>query len=430
MTAPARKTADLIITNIGELLTLAGGPGPRTGAAMSDVGAIADAAVAVVGDKIAAVGPRRTVTEEWALGPGGEELDARGQLVLPGFVDPHTHLVFAGSREDEFALRLQGATYLEILKAGGGILNTVKRTRAAGEEELLVGAREHLITMARHGTTTVEAKSGYGLDLENELKQLRVIAELNRRGPLELVPTFLGAHAVPPEFAGKTDDYVELIISVILPAVAAAGLAEYCDVFCEEGVFDVAQSRRILLAARALGLKLKLHADEMVSLGGAELAAELGATSADHLLYASDEGLARMAAQGTVAVLLPGTPYSLGARDYARAREMIARGVPVALATDFNPGTSYTESMPAVMELACRMMRLSPAEAIVAATVNAAHAVGRAASVGTLEPGKQADLIIAAAPNHRYLPYHFGVNPVVTVVKRGRVIVRDGQYED
>jgi len=428
-TVPAKKAADLIITNIGELLTLAGGPGPRTGAAMGDVGAIADAAVAVVGGKVAAVGPRRAVTDEWALAPGGEELDARGGLVLPGFVDPHTHLVFAGSREDEFALRLQGATYLEILKAGGGILNTVKRTRAAGQEELLAGAREHLITMARHGTTTVEAKSGYGLDLENEFKQLRVIAELNRRGPLDLVSTFLGAHAVPPEFAGKTDEYVELIISVILPAVAAAGLAEYCDVFCEEGVFDVAQSRRILLAAKALGLKLKLHADEMVSLGGAELAAELGATSADHLLYASDEGLARMAAQGTVAVLLPGTPYSLGARDYARAREMIARGVPVALATDFNPGTSYTESMPAVMELACRMMRLTPAEAIVAATVNAAHAVGRAASVGTLEKGKQADLIIAAAPNHRYLPYHFGVNPVVTVVKRGRVIVRDGQYE-
>lgn len=424
----ARKTADLIITNIGELVTLAGSAGPRTGAAMSEVGAIGDAAVAVVGERIAAVGRRKDISQQWQLATDGVELDALGRLVLPGFVDPHTHLIFAGSREEEFALRLRGATYLEILRSGGGILNTVKLTRAASEAELTAGAAGHLAVMARHGTTTVEAKSGYGLDRENELKQLRVIAELNRRGPLELVPTFLGAHAVPPEFAGKTDDYVEQIISVILPAVAAAGLAEYCDVFCEDGVFDITQSRRILEAAAALGLSPKLHADEMVSLGGAELAADLGAVSADHLLCASDEGLRRMAARGTVAVLLPGTPYSLGTRDYARAREMIAAGVPVALATDFNPGTSFTESMPAVMELACRMMRLSPAEAITAATVNAAHAIGRAASVGTVEPGKQADLIMTAAPNYRYLPYHFGVNPVETVVKRGRVIVRDGQY--
>ncbi|MGE5560590.1 MAG: imidazolonepropionase [Chloroflexota bacterium] len=423
-----KRPADLIVTNIGELLTMAGPPGPRSGAAMSEVGAIADAAVAVTGYSIAAVGPRQDIHREWKLAPRGVELDARGKLVLPGFVDPHTHLVFAGSREDEFTLRLQGATYLEILQSGGGILNTVKRTRAASEAELIAEASEHLQTMVRHGTTTVEAKSGYGLDLRNELKQLRVIAELRRRGPLDLVATFLGAHAVPPEFAGKTDDYVEHLISVILPAVAAAGLAEFCDVFCEHGVFDVAQSRRILEAAIAYGLRPKLHADEMVSLGGAELAADLGAVSADHLLYASDEGIRRMAARGTVAVLLPGTPYSLGTRDYARAREMIAAGVPVALATDFNPGTSYTESMPAVMELACRMMRLSPAEALVAATHNAAHAIGRAASVGTIEPGKQADLIICAAPNHRYLPYHFGVNAVETVVKRGRVIVRSGHY--
>jgi imidazolonepropionase len=418
---------DLLVTNIGELLTLAGPAGPRTGSAAAEVGAISDAAVAIRDGKVVAAGPRRDVEADYRAETAGT-IDAGGKLVMPGFVDPHTHLIFAGSREEEFALRLAGAPYLEILKAGGGILNTVARTRATGDGDLLAGAEHHLGVMACHGTTTAEAKSGYGLDLENELRQLRVIDTLNRRGPWELVPTYLGAHAVPNEFAGNPDGYVEHVCSVVLPAVTAEGLAEFCDVFCEQGVFEIEQTRRILTEAGRLGLKLKLHADEMVSLGGAELAAELKATSADHLLYASTTGMDRMAASGTVAVLLPGTPYSLGLKDFAPAREMIARGVPVALATDFNPGTSFTESMPAVIELACRMMRLTPAEAIVAATVNAACAIGRGSVAGSIAPGRPADLIITNAPNYRYLPYHFGVNPVATVVKHGRVIVRDGRY--
>lgn len=418
---------DLLVTNIGELLTLAGPSGPRTGSAAAEVGAVCDAAVAIGGGRILAAGPRRAVEAEFPAATAAKTLDADGKLVLPGFVDPHTHLIFSGSREEEFALRLAGAPYLEILKAGGGILNTVARTRAASDDELVQTAEHHLAVMARHGTTTVEAKSGYGLDLTTELRQLAIIDALNRRGPQTLVPTFMGAHAVPAEFAGNPDGYVEHVCSVILPAVAAAGLAEFCDVFCERGVFELDQTRRILTVAAGLGLKLKLHADEMVTLGGAELAAEFHATSADHLLYASDTGLDRLAASGTVAVLLPGTPYSLGMRDYARAREMIARGVPVALATDFNPGTSFTESMPAIIELACRMMRLTPAEAIVAATVNAACAIGRGDSAGSIVAGRPADLIVTDVPNYRYLPYHYGVNPVTTVVKRGQIIVAEGR---
>ena len=414
--------ADLLIVNVGQLLTLAGpNEWPRTGSSLRELGLIRDGAIAAADGVVVAAGPAASVLDEVALAPDGVRVDAGGNVVLPGFVDPHTHLIHAGSRADEFVLRLGGATYQQIAERGGGIVSTMRATREASEDDLVALGRMRLDRMLAHGTTTVEAKSGYGLALDDELKMLRAIHRLTAGHDVDVIPTFLGAHAVPPEHRGNADAYVRSVIEEMIPAVVDEDLAEFCDVFCEAGAFTPEQSRTVLAAGADAGLEPKIHADELSDLGGARLAAEVGAVSADHLLYASDEGLSAMAATGTIAVLLPGTALFLGL-PYARARRMIELGVAIALATDFNPGTSPTYAMPMVIALGCIGMRLDPAEAIAAATINAAHAIRVAEEVGSLEVGKAADAIILDLTDYRELPMAFGTNPVRTVIKRGRVV--------
>ena len=352
-------------------------------------------------------------------------LDAAGGTVLPGFVDPHTHLPFAGYREDEFDRRLAGTNYAEIAASGGGIVATVAATRRATFDELLALTLHRLDLQLACGTTTTEAKSGYGLDLDNELKQLRVLREAGRRHPVEIVPTAMPAHEVPPEWRHDPNGYVELVVSRIHPAIAAEGLAEQVDVFCERGVFTPDQTRRLLADAGRNRWRIHLHADELCDLGGAALAAEVGAAAAAHLLHASAAGIAAMARRGVIAIALPGVSFFLRDR-FAPARALVDAGVPVAIATDCNPGSSHTESMPAVIALACLGAGLSSEEAIVGATLNAAAALGRADRLGTVETGKQADLVVLDAPSPKHLVYHFGVNLVRHVVKAGRVVVRDG----
>ncbi len=349
-------------------------------------------------------------------------LDATGKVILPGFVDSHTHLIFAGSREDELELRLQGLSYQEISARGGGIMSTVRHVRQCSLEQLKDLARPRLQRLLDFGVTTVEAKSGYGLTLADELKSLQAIAELNAEGPVELVPTFLGAHVVPAEYRSNRTGYLRLLTEEMLPEVARSRLADFCDVFCEEGVFDLHESETILSRARDLGLKLKLHADELTPLGGAELAARLGAVSADHLLCITDAGIDALAASSTVATLLPGTAFYLGV-PYAPARLLIERGLTIALASDCNPGTCPTENLPLVGSVACTQMRMVPAEVVNALTLNAAAALGRSDRIGSLAPGKQADLIVCSVPDYRRLFYHFGVNHVSLVIKRGRVVL-------
>lgn len=369
--------------------------------------------------------------EVWAayLKEGVEEdatiVDASNQIITPGLVDPHTHLVFGGSREEEFEMRLQGAAYMDIMNAGGGIHKTTRATAAATEEELAHAARERLDLFLKHGVTTIEAKSGYGLTLENELKQLHVAKQLNETHPVDIVSTFMGAHAVPAQFKGNQDAFVKQIVEEMIPVVAEEGLAVFNDVFCEEGVFTPEQAKKILEAGKKYGLIPKIHADEIVPYKGAELAAEVGAISADHLLQASDEGIKRMAEAGVIGVLLPATAFFLMTKP-ADARKMIDAGVPVALATDRNPGSSPTESMPFVMNLACLTMNMTPKEVITAATFNAACAIGKEEEVGSLEVGKKADVVLWNAPNYTYLQYHVGVNMVDTVVKNGDIVVRNG----
>ena len=419
---------DLIVHSADQLLTLAG-DGPRHGPAMGDLGLIADGAVAIDDGCIVSVG--RTCEVRGAY-RAHREIDAAGRVVLPGFIDAHTHPIFGGSRQAEFEQRIAGATYLEIMAAGGGIMSTVRATRAASLAQLIESGRTRLSRMLAHGTTTAEAKSGYGLTTHDELKCLEAIDALNGSQPVDLVPTFLGAHAVPEEYSGRPDAYVDLVIDEMLPAVkrwASSGQALgarprhlYCDVFCDEGAFDLVQTRRILSAARGLGIALKVHADEFANLGAARLAAQLGAVSADHLLCTPLDELAAMAEAGVIAVLLPGTPFGLGSCQYADARAMIDCGLAVALGTDLNPGTCYCESMPFVMALACRFMKLSPAEAIVASTVNAAYAVGRGGSIGRLQAGFAADLLVVDPDDYRHLAYRFGSNLIRVVVKRGKVV--------
>jgi imidazolonepropionase len=374
--------------------------------------------IALEGDQISWVGSSAHLP---ALPCDAEIIDATGKVVLPGLVDSHTHLIFAGSREDEFEQRLHGKTYQEISAQGGGINATVQRVRQSSKEELKALARPRLQRMLRFGVTTVEIKSGYGLTPSDELKCLKAIAELNEEGPLELVPTFLGAHAVPPEYQGDRDGYLRLLRDTMLQEVARNRLAEFCDVFCEKGVYSVPESEAILNRARELGLKLKVHADELSPLGGAELAARLGATSADHLLCVSDQGMDALAKAGTVATLLPGTAFFLGLPN-APARKLIERGVKVSLASDCNPGTCPTENLPLIGTMACTQMKMLPSEVVAALTINAAAAVGRADRIGSLEVGKQADLVIFDVPDYRHLFYHFGVNHVWRVIKRGRVV--------
>ncbi len=412
---------DIVLAHIGQLATLSGcSQSPKTGEGMQDLSIIEDGAVAMKDGQISAVGTTKEVMAEIDDEPSMPPIEFPNMLAIPGFVDSHTHLVFGGSRENDFSMKLAGKTYLEILKAGGGILNTLDATRKSSSAELGSGAFSHGESMLSHGTTAIEAKSGYGLDVENELKMLRVVETLRNRLPVTFVSTFMGAHAVPPEYDNNTEGYVDLVVDEMLPAVAKDELAEFCDVFCEKGVFDIEQSRRILLAAKDAGLKLKIHADEIVQLGGAGLAAEVGAVSADHLLMASDDDLEAMRKAGTVATLLPGTAFSLDS-DYADARGMIEMGLPVALATDFNPNCA-NESMFFTIALACYKMKMQPREAISATTINSAHAVSRGDVLGSIEPGKRADIIVLECPNPEYLSWRFGVNLVHTVVAGGQIV--------
>ncbi len=418
-----RQPVDLIVMNVGELLTLDGPPGGRVGKAARDLSIIRGGAIACREGRIVAVGTEREVIGDHRAGRDAVVLDARGSTVSPGLVDPHTHAVFARTREDEFAMRIEGRSYEEIAEAGGGIRSSVRYVRAATEDELLNVGSATLDRMMAHGTTTAEVKSGYGLSLDAEIKTLKVIAELGESHAIDVVPTFLGAHEFPDEWRDDRDGYVSHVADQMIPAVTSRRLARFCDVFCEEGVFTVEQSRKVLEAGRARGLAPKIHADELHPSGGAELAAELGAASADHLVCVSERGIRALAAAGVPAVLLPGTTLSLGKTDFAPARTMIELGVPVALATDCNPGSSMTESMQIIISLASMMLRMTPAEAITAATVNAAVAVGAADEVGSIAPGKLCDLVIWEVDDHRAIPYHYGVNLARTVVKRGRVVV-------
>jgi imidazolonepropionase len=421
--------ADLLIHNIGQLVTLAGPVGPRRGQAMRELGIVARGAIAVLGEGILAIGPEEELTP--SVQPLAS-LDAGGRAVIPGFVDPHTHLPWAGDRAGEFELRIGGATYMEIMAAGGGIVRTVSDTRAAPLDRLVDETATRAARMLAHGTTTAEAKTGYGLNVADELKQMEAIAELQKRGPLDLVPTFLGAHAVPAEFRGRTDEYVDLVVDEMLPAAWTrwqelkgafpAGWPVFCDVFCENGAFDLAQSRRVLEAAKRLGFALKIHVDEFEPLGGTPLAVELGAVSVDHIVTTPGDHVSLLARSRTIGVALPGTPFGLAFRDYSPGRSLIDEGGALALATDLNPGTSWCENMQMMLVLACRYMRLLPAEALVAATLNAAHAIGLGSLVGSLEPGKLADILILDADDYRMLPYRYGTNLVRTVVKRGRAL--------
>lgn len=418
---------DLLIHNTSQVITCAG-PGPRRGAAMREVGALPGGAVAVHDGRIVAVGPESELRQRFEA---AAELDAQGCAVLPGLVDPHTHVVYAGDRVGEFERRIAGVSYQEIMAEGGGIAATARATRAASVEELAAATRRRLDQMLRLGTTTAEAKSGYGLETAAELRQLEATAALDSSHPIDLVPTFLGAHALPPEYAGRADAYVELVVEEMLPAAArwyagspfaAAGVPMFVDVFCERGAFDVAQSRRVLEAARARGLPLKAHVDEFSELGGLAMALELGAVSVDHLDATGPEGIALLAASSAVGVVIPTVPFNLGGTHFADARAMIDRGAAIALTTDINPGSAPCPSLPLAMAIACRYQRLLPGEALIAATLNAAHAVGLGERVGSLEPGKQADIIVLDTPDWRHLAYEFGGNLVRHVLKRGELV--------
>ena len=415
--------ATLIVRGIGQLATLAGPAGPRRGRAMDDPGLVAGAALAVAGETLLAAGPEAAVLAAVTTGPDTRELDAGGALVTPGFVDPHTHALFGRYRADEFDLRVRGAAYVDIAAAGGGIHASVADFRGRSDEDLLALSRPRLRRMLRSGSTTIEVKSGYGLDLEQELRALRLIAALDAELPGTLVPTFLGAHEIPPEGRADRDAYVSAICEDWLPAVAAQGVARFADVFCEPSVFTLAESERILAAAAALGLGLKIHADEIAAgYGGAALAARLSALSADHLIVMAEADIAALAASNTLAVMLPATSLGLASTQFAPARQLVDAGVALALATDFNPGSSCCESMGLIVSLAASALRLTPAEALCAATLNAAWACGEGERAGSLEPGKRADFVLHDAADLRELPYHIGFASAQRVYARGEVV--------
>ncbi|MEW6052065.1 MAG: imidazolonepropionase [Candidatus Zixiibacteriota bacterium] len=416
----ATSPASLLITNIGQLITMQGAS-PRIGPSMNDLAIVTNAAIAARDGMIVGVGSMNAVKSSITLQADAVVIDAGGAVVTPGLIDPHTHPVFSTTREDEFEMRLQGKSYMEIARAGGGIRRSVRDLRKTSAETLLEKTRCRLDRFLEHGVTTIEAKSGYGLSTESELRQLEVIAELNHTHPIDIVPTFLGAHEFPDEYRQNREEYVRLLIEEMLPAVAKRKLALFSDVFCEEGVFDNEQSRRIQSAARSLGLGIKFHADELEGTGGAELAASLGAISADHLIHVSENGIHALAGSGTMAVLLPGTSFSLGARHFAPARKMIESGVAVALSTDCNPGSNYSESLPMMISFAAVHYRMTAAEALSAVTVNAACAVGRGGKIGILAAGLPADMVIWDMDDYRELPYHYGVNLVKSVIKNGKV---------
>nr|WP_263327468.1 imidazolonepropionase [Neobacillus sp. Marseille-Q6967] len=417
----------IFIRNAAQLVTLQGSSdAPLVKEKMSELGIIENGSVWIEDGVICAVGKDAELLSKYAGRlDEAEVVDATAKLVTPGLVDPHTHLVFAGSRENEFNMRLQGAAYMEIMNAGGGIHATTRRTQAASHEELFQEGFERLNQFLRHGVTTVEAKSGYGMEWETELKQLEVAKLLNEKHVIDVVSTFMGAHAIPKEYKETPEEFVRLVIEEMIPKVAEMGLAEFNDVFCEHGVFTPEQSRKILEAGRRYGLTPKIHADEIEPYEGAELAAEVGAISADHLLRASEKGMKMMAEKGVVGVLLPGTAYFLMA-DSANARKMIDLGVPVALSTDCNPGSSPTVSLPFIMNLGCLKMGMTPSEVITAATINAAHAINRGSEIGSLEVGKKGDVTIFNVGNYMKLQYSYGVNHTDTVIKSGKVVVRGG----
>jgi imidazolonepropionase len=358
--------------------------------------------------------------------PEAVYLDAKGKTVTPGLIDAHTHLIHYGSREHELSMKLKGISYLDILKSGGGILSTVQNTRQASLDDLKRKARKSLDQMLLHGTTTVEAKSGYGLDFDTEIRCLKAAAELGQEHPVDIIRTYMGAHAVPPEYKGNPSEYIDFMRREVMPYIAANHLAEFMDVFCEEGVFSVEESRELMLEGKKLGLGIKIHADEIVPLQGAELAAEMGAVSAEHLIAASETGIESMNRAGVVAVLLPGTSFYLMIDRYAQAKKMMEKGVRVALATDYNPGSCPTENLQAIMTFACMGMKLTPEEILKCMTINAAYAVNRESEIGSIEAGKKADLVIFDAPNIDYIVYHFGINHVDQVIKNGRLVVEHG----
>ncbi|MCB8928399.1 MAG: imidazolonepropionase [Ardenticatenaceae bacterium] len=418
--------ADLLIHSAAQVMTCAA-DGPKRGAAMQDVGLISDGAVAVKDGRILAIGPTESIRERYSA---GQTINASGKVICPGFVDPHTHVVYAGDRINEFEQRIRGATYMEIMAAGGGIVSTMRATREASVEELVEATLPRLEQMLRLGTTTAEVKTGYGLDLDSELKMLDAIAALDLAQPIDLVPTFMPAHAIPPEFNGRSAAYVAWVVDEMIPAAAEwyrnSHFVElerpfFCDVFCEQNAFDLEQSRQVLEAGIAHGLPAKIHADEFTSLGGVGLAVELGAASVDHLDATTPEDAARLAASDVVGIVLPAVNFNLGSHEFADARGLIDAGAAIALSTDINPGSAPCPSQPLVMALATRYQRLLPAEAMNAVTINAAFGVGLADRIGSLAPGKQADLLLVNATDYRQLAYQFGGNLVEAVVKNGRL---------
>jgi len=406
---------DLVIKNISVLAT-AKGKSVQRGIEQGNIETRENMAIGILDKKIAYIG------KEQEAPIGAKEIDAGGRLVTPGLVDAHTHLVFGGYRQNELERKLRGDSYLDILRSGGGILSTVNSTRAAGFEELQTKAESFLDKMLAHGTTTVEAKSGYGLDMETEIKQLQVVKALNESHKMDIVSTFMGAHAIPNEYKDNPEGFVDFIINEMIPHVAKEKLAKYCDIFCETAVFDVSQSRRILTAAKEQGFKVKIHADEIDPIGGASLAGELQCISAEHLIAAPDEGLDELAKNGVIAVLLPATSHYLN-KDYARAKEMIKRGIPIAVASDFNPGSSPNFNLQVAMSLSCLKYKLTPKEALMAVTLNGACAIEMQETKGTIEIGKDADIVIWDCPDLNFLFYRFGNNQVHTVIKNGRIVL-------
>lgn len=411
---------DLFVRNIAQIVTVAShGKRVLAGTEMGNIGIIEDGGVLCRGGRIAWVGDMRDFHER--LPVDFPEIDAAGMVVLPGLVDSHTHMMFAGSREHEFALRSSGATYQQIAEQGGGIMSTVRQVRIASKKELKRRTVRYLNDMLRHGTTTVEIKSGYGLETETELRMLEAIHELSQEEMMTVVPTFIGAHAVPMEYRYNKEEYIRIVMEDMMPHVARRKLATFCDVFCEKGYFEPEESEKILLEGKRLGMALKVHADELTAGGGAELAARVGAVSADHLEHVTERGIQALRSAGVVATLLPGVSFFLN-HGYAPARRLIDGGVAVAIASDFNPGSCMSYSMPLMMTIACTQMRMSPEEAIAASTINAAAALGVSDKTGSIEPGKQADLIIADVPDYRYLAYHFGTNHVHRTIKNGTIL--------
>ena len=412
--------ADLILKNIGKLVTMQGSSSFRVKEEMNKINIIENAYIAVKNGKILAIG----VGDEFGnlCGDDTKIHDAEGLLVTPGLIDSHTHLIHGGSRENEFSMKLNGVPYIEILNNGGGILSTVKATKEASEEELYKKAKKSLDRMLEFGVTTVEEKSGYGLELNTEIKQLEVARVLDKNHPVDLVHTFLGAHAVPEEYKENHKAYIDILVDVMMPKIKDMGLAEFCDVFCEEGVFTIEESEYILQKAKEMGYKLKIHADEIESLGGAELAAKLGCVSADHLLAASDEGIKMMAENNVVANILPATSFNLN-KNYADCRKMIDMGAIVSLSSDYNPGSCPSENLQLVMQLGCLHLKMTPNEVLTAVTINAAYAIDRADKIGSIEVGKNADFVVFDARNVEYLMYHFGINHTKKVYKNGNLVV-------